>query len=85
MDRVLVRSGSMGRAVGALDVIEVLNALPETEVAEAGSDGAAWLAPVLADSDGNVQPAGDDPLAALERLREHAPHLRDLTLAEEAR
>ena len=69
MERVLVRAGSMGRAVGALDVIDALNALPETEVVEAGSDGAAWLAPVLADVDGHLQPAGDDPVAALERLR----------------
>ena len=75
MERLLVRAGSMGRAVGALDVIESLRgSLPDAEIVEAGSDGAAWLAPVLADVEGNVQPAGEDPVAAVDLLQRGESH-----------
>ena len=47
--RLHVRAGSMGRAVGALEVVAALRAgLPEVEVVETGGDGAAWAAPVIA-------------------------------------
>lgn len=70
--RLLVRAGSMGRAVGALDVIDRLRAgLPESTAVEAGSDGAAWAAPVIA-ADGDdpaAAPAGDDAIAAARAVR----------------
>jgi NADH:ubiquinone oxidoreductase subunit F (NADH-binding) len=43
-----MHAGSMGRAVGALDIMrELRDALPDVEIVETGSDGAAWAAPVL--------------------------------------
>ena len=49
MPRINVRAGSMGRAVGALDLIDTLRAaLPDVEIVETGSDGAGWAAPVIA-------------------------------------
>ena len=49
MARLNVRAGSMGRAVGALALLERLRAaLPDAEIVETGSDGAAWAAPVVA-------------------------------------
>jgi NADH:ubiquinone oxidoreductase subunit F (NADH-binding)/NADH:ubiquinone oxidoreductase subunit E len=47
--RLHLRGGSMGRAVGASHVLDVLRRdLPGVEVVETGGDGAAWAAPVLA-------------------------------------
>ena len=47
--RLNLRAGSMGRAVGAAALRDLLvGALPEVEIVETGSDGAAWALPVLA-------------------------------------
>ena len=47
--RLHLRGGSMGRAAGASDVLEILRRdLPGVDVVETGGDGAAWAAPVLA-------------------------------------
>ena len=69
MARVWVRGGSIGRAVGAAGVLQALAAaVPAIDVAEAGGDGAAWAAPVIASAEGAVSVRAREPVAAARDL-----------------
>ena len=69
MARVWVRGGSIGRAVGAAGVLQALaDAVPAIDVVEAGGDGAAWAAPVIASAEGAVSVRAREPVAAARDL-----------------